>query len=116
MSSLTDQNKLMQQTVQLYMIKIKKKHLLKEISIFNAEIWAIDLPLNLILKNNITKYIIFSHSLSVITVIENKKIDNPSTNQIKWRAFRVVGAGPDHGYTNVNIKPLVSWDSSKYLF
>ena len=45
--------------------------------IFNAEICAIDLVLDLISRNNFTKYVIFFDSLSIITAIANKKLDNP---------------------------------------
>ena len=41
-----------------------------------AEIYAIELALDLILKNNKSKHIIFS-DLSAITAIKNKKLNNP---------------------------------------
>ena len=55
----------------------KRNHLPKENSIFNAEIYAIELALDLISKNNKSEHIIFSDLLSAITAIKNKKLNNP---------------------------------------
>ena len=56
---------------------ILKKGLPKESSIFTAEICAIDLALDIISKNKYSKYIIFSDSLSVLTSLKNKILENP---------------------------------------
>ena len=45
-------------------------------SIFTAEVYAIDLALNIISKNK-HKFIIFFDSLSVLTSLRNKKLENP---------------------------------------
>ena len=42
-----------------------------------AEICAIDLALDIISKNKYSKYIIFSDSLSVLTLLKNKILENP---------------------------------------
>ena len=39
-------------------------HLLKETIIFNAKIYAMDLVLDLITRNNSVKYVIFSDSIN----------------------------------------------------
>ena len=46
-------------------------------SIFTAEVCAIDLALNIMSKNKHNKFIIFSDSLSVLTSLRNKKLENP---------------------------------------
>ena len=56
---------------------IQKKALLMESSIFIAEVCAIDLALNIISRDKHNKFIIFSDSLSVLTSLENKKLENP---------------------------------------
>ena len=48
-----------------------------ESSIFTAEVYAIDLALNIISRDKHNKFIIFSDSLSVLTSLENKKLENP---------------------------------------
>ena len=48
-----------------------------ESSIFTAEVCAIDLTLNIISKDKHNKFIIFSDSLSGLTSLENKKLENP---------------------------------------
>ena len=48
-----------------------------ESSIFTAEAHAIDLALNIISKSKHKKFIIFSHSLSVLLSLRNKKFQNP---------------------------------------
>ena len=56
---------------------IHKKALPMKSSIFTAEVWAIDLALNMISKNKHNKIIIFSDSFSVLTSVRNKKLENP---------------------------------------
>ena len=56
---------------------IHKKALPMESSIFTAEVCAIDLTLNIISRDKHNKFIIFSDSLSVLTSLENKKLENP---------------------------------------
>ena len=56
---------------------IHKKVLPMKNSIFTAEVCAIDLGLNIISKNKHNKFIIFSDSLSVLTSLRNKKLENP---------------------------------------
>ena len=56
---------------------IHKKALPMESSIFPAEVCAIDLALNIISRDKHNKFIIFSDSLSVLTSLENKKLENP---------------------------------------
>ena len=46
-----------------------------ESSIFTAEICAIDLALNIISRDKHNKFIIFSDLLSVLTLLENKKLE-----------------------------------------
>ena len=46
-------------------------------SIFTAEVCAIDLALNIISRDKLNKFIIFSDSLSVLTSLKNKKLENP---------------------------------------
>ena len=48
-----------------------------ERSIFTVEVCAIDLALNIISRDKHNKFIIFSDSLSVLTSLENKKLENP---------------------------------------
>ena len=48
-----------------------------ESSIFTAEVCAIDLARNIISRDKHNKFIIFSESLSVLTSLENKKLENP---------------------------------------
>ena len=48
-----------------------------ESSIFTAEVCAIDLVLNIISRDKHSKFIIFSDSLSVLTSLKNKKLQNP---------------------------------------
>ena len=56
---------------------IHKKALPMESSIFIAGVCAIDLALNIISSDKHNKFIIFSDSLSVLTSLENKKLENP---------------------------------------
>ena len=56
---------------------IHKKALPMESSIFTAEVCAIDLALNIISRDKHNKFIIFSDSLSLLTSLENKKLENP---------------------------------------
>ena len=56
---------------------IHKKALPMKSSIIIAEVCAIDLALNIISKNKHNKFIIFSDSLSVLTSLRNKKLENP---------------------------------------
>ena len=56
---------------------ILKKALLMKTSIFNAEVCTIDFALNIISGNKHNKFIIFSDSLSVLTSLRNKKLENP---------------------------------------
>ena len=56
---------------------IHKKALPMESSIFTAEICAIDLALNIISRDEHNQFIIFSDSLSVLTSLENKMLENP---------------------------------------
>ena len=56
---------------------IHKKALPVESSIFTADICAIYLTLNIISMDKHNKFIIFSDSLSVLTSLENKKLENP---------------------------------------
>ena len=51
-----------------------KKHLPRETSIFSAEVYAINLALDLITKSRNTKHIVFSNSQSPIVAIKGKKI------------------------------------------
>ena len=55
---------------------IHKKAFPMKSSIFTAEVCAIDLALNIISKNKHNKFIIFSDSLSVLTSLRNKKLEN----------------------------------------
>ena len=55
---------------------ICKKALPMESSIFTAEVCAIDLVLNIISRDKHNKFRIFSDSLSVLTSLENKKLEN----------------------------------------
>ena len=56
---------------------IHKKALPLKSSIYNAEVCAIDLALNIISRDKHNKFIIFSDSLSVLTSRKNKKLENP---------------------------------------
>ena len=56
---------------------IHKKALPMKSSIFTAEVCAIDLALNIISRDKNNKFIIFSDSLSVLTSLKNKKLENP---------------------------------------
>ena len=56
---------------------IHKKVLPMESSIFTDEACAIDLALDIISKEKHEKFIIFSHSLSVLLSLNNKKLENP---------------------------------------
>ena len=47
-----------------------------ESSIFTAEVCAIDLGLNILSRDKHNKFIIFYDSLSVLTSLENKKLEN----------------------------------------
>ena len=49
-----------------------------ERSIFTAEVCAIDLTLNIVSREKHNKFIKISDSLSVLTSLENKKLENPS--------------------------------------
>ena len=51
-----------------------KKHLPRETSIFSAEVYAINLALDLITKSRNTKHIVFSDSQSAIVVIKGKNL------------------------------------------
>ena len=44
---------------------------------FTAEVCAIDFALNIISRDKHNKFIIFSDLLSVLTSLENKKLENP---------------------------------------
>ena len=55
----------------------KTKRLPKNTSIFSAEIYAINLALDLIKEKEDPKYIIFTDSLSAIIAIKNRKTNNP---------------------------------------
>ena len=57
--------------------KIQIKKHLRETSIFSAEVYAINLALDLITKSRNTKHIVFSNSQSAIVAIKEKKINNP---------------------------------------
>ena len=46
-------------------------------SIFTTEVCVIDLALNIISRDKHNKLIIFSDSLSVLTSLNNKKLENP---------------------------------------
>ena len=68
----------MKQHVPLSSIKtIHKKALPMKSSIFTAEVCAIVLSLNIISRDKYHKFIIFSDSLSVLTSLKNKKVENP---------------------------------------
>ena len=56
---------------------IHKKALPMESSIFTAEVCAIVLALNIISRDKHNKFIIYSDSLTVLTSLENKKLENP---------------------------------------
>ena len=56
---------------------IHKKAFPMKISIFTVEVCALDLALNLISENKHYKFNIFSDSLSVLTSLRNKKLENP---------------------------------------
>ena len=56
---------------------IHKKSLPMESSIFTAEVCAIDLVLNIIYRDKHNKFIVFSDSLSVLTSLKDKKLENP---------------------------------------
>ena len=53
-----------------------KKHLPRETSIFSAEVYAVNLALDLITKSRNTKHIVFSDSQSAIVAIKEKKLKN----------------------------------------
>ena len=53
----------------------QRKHLPKETSIFSTEMYAIELALDHISKNNKSKHIMFSILLSAITAFKNKKLN-----------------------------------------
>ena len=55
---------------------IHKKALPMKSTIFTAEVCAIDLALNIISRDKHNKFIIFSDSLSVLTLLKNKKLEN----------------------------------------
>ena len=57
--------------------KLWKKCLPKEASIFSAEIYAIDLALDLISTSNSKKFIIHSDSISVLQSLKYAKLENP---------------------------------------
>ena len=61
----------------VYKKKIKNKRLPEAASIFNAELCAISLALELISEEKSKKFVIFSDSLSVLTAVKNRKMDNP---------------------------------------
>ena len=65
---------------------IHKKALPLESSIFTAEVCAIDLALNIISRDK-HKFMIFSDSLSVVTSLENKKLENPLMSSHKKNNF-----------------------------
>ena len=54
-----------------------KKRLPQESSIFTAETFAIELVLNIVSTSNAKRFIIHSDSFSVLSLIKNKKVDNP---------------------------------------
>ena len=54
---------------------IYKKALPMKSSIFNAEVCAIDLTLNIFSTDKHNKFIIFSDSLSVLISLKNKRLD-----------------------------------------
>ena len=54
-----------------------KKHLPRETSIFSAEVYTINLALDLITQSRNTKHIVFSDSQSAIVAIKGKKFNNP---------------------------------------
>ena len=56
---------------------IHKKTLPMKSSIFTAEVCAIDLAFNIISRDKYNKFIIFFDSLSVLTSLKNKKLENP---------------------------------------
>ena len=64
---------------------IHKKTLPMGSSIFTAEVCAIDLALNIISRDKHKKFIIFSDSLSVLTSLENKKLENLLTVKLLSR-------------------------------
>ena len=57
--------------------KSLKKCLPKEASIFSAEIYAINLALDLISTSSSKKFIIHSDSISVLQSLKNTKLENP---------------------------------------
>ena len=56
---------------------IRKKTLPMKSSMFTAEVCAIDRALNIISSDKHNKFIIFSESLSVLTSLRNKNLENP---------------------------------------
>ena len=54
-----------------------KKHLPNDTSIFNAEACAVNMALDLIQKSKNQRFIIFPDSLSVLSSLQSKKLDNP---------------------------------------
>ena len=56
---------------------IHKKVFPMKSSIFTAEVFAIGLALNIISRDKHNKFIRFSNSLSVLTSVKNKKLENP---------------------------------------
>ena len=62
--------------------KSLKKCLLKESSIFSAEIYAINLALDLISTSNSKKFIIHSDSISVLQSLKYTKLGNPQIVKI----------------------------------
>ena len=61
----------------IYGRKIKKKRLPKVTSIFNAELCAINLALDLASEEKSERFVIMSDSLSVLKAMKNQKMDNP---------------------------------------
>lgn len=56
-----------------------------EASIFSAEAYAIKLALNFISKNKGENYIIFSDSLSVLTSLKGKRLENPLIQSLLYK-------------------------------
>ena len=69
----------------VYKGRSKEKHLPKGTSIFNAELCAINLALDIASEDKNNKFVIFSDSLSVLTAIKNLKLDNPLLTKLLIR-------------------------------
>ena len=57
--------------------KIFKKHVPNNTSIFSAEAYTINIALDHISESRNNKFIIFSHLLSMLESLKNRKFDNP---------------------------------------